>query len=482
MLTYSECAGLNVHELFIKIRKAYGDRPAFIWRSGDQIIRVSYEEFVGDVFEAAYHLDKKDFSGKRVIISGRNRYEEILYMYAAAVIGAVAVMTNFDMQLKAFQEELHRLEPVAIICDDEDRELLLDFEQMPDIQHISLMNQVWTAIPDDLSVINDRGFLDKTIDLEAPALMLMSSGSSGHSKWVVLPQRVFRPRDKTPSGCEQIILPLYHVAAICFINDNLCHGGCTYLSDIQSGIRDMGYFHPQIVIGVPSYLRLMMKKASAGILDLSCFEMVGSVGAPQDPEAARFFEHRGISSPSFYGMTETMGFVTYEDTEFAKPGSVGKIGDWNEVRISDYGEILIRGDHIMSGYYGDEVENALTEDGWLKTGDLGYIDEDGYLFLTGRIGNVIILSNGENINPEIIEHEISKCKAVEEIVISGENDFLVAHIICRQPGDSEIKAEVKKYIARYNKEAALPWRIQKIYFQEIPFERNELGKIKRNQF
>ena len=95
---------------------------------------------------------------------------------------------------------------------------------------------------------------------------------------------------------------------------------------------------------------------------------------------------------------------------------------------------------------------------------------------------MIILSNGENINPEIIEHEISKCKAVEEIVISGENDFLVAHIICRQPGDSEIKAEVKKYIARYNKEAALPWRIQKIYFQEIPFERNELGKIKRNQF
>ena len=109
-------------------------------------------------------------------------------------------------------------------------------------------------------------------------------------------------------------------------------------------------------------------------------------------------------SVRLYGATETSGAVVYSVPGQCRAGSVGKVGPWNEVRLSDKGEILVRGNNLMLGYLDDpKATREALADGWYHTGDIGYIDEDGFLFITGRIKNVIVLSNGENVSPEAIE-------------------------------------------------------------------------------
>ena len=481
MMTYSECSGLSVYELLLKMRERYNTQTAFSWRCGDQRFDISYKEFVADVLKMAYGLDQYGCCGKRVIISGRNRYEEIVCLYAAAVMGAAAAIINFDMNLIQLREEIRRLAPAMVICEEEDYELIQGHLQT-DTFYLPLPTTEVEQREEGGWLFENRKQYRPQVspNLEAPALLLMTSGSTGKSKWAVLPQRVFWPHGKTPAGRQLLVLPLYHVAAICFISDNLCQGGCLCLSDLKNGILDAGWFRPQLVIAVPAYLVLMMKKAAAGELNLSYFEMIGSVGAPQNMETARYFADRGISSPSFYGATETMGFVTYDDGQFNKKGSVGKVGEWNQVRISENGEILIKGSFVMSGYLDDpEEEKEAMVDGWYRTGDLGFIDEDGFLFLTGRMKNIIILSNGENVNPELIETVILSCDGVEEVMVRGEKDILAAYIRCREPGDLKMEADVSDFIEKYNKEVAWPQRIRKICFRDVPFQRNELGKLKR---
>lgn len=143
----------------------------------------------------------------------------------------------------------------------------------------------------------------------------------------------------------------------------------------------------------------------------------------------------GIKVLQGYGLTETAPVVAAENFKYAKKGSIGfpmpgvevKVFDKNEMGI---GELAVKGPNVMKGYYNDEEANKATfRDGWLLTGDLAYIDKDGYIFITGRKKNVIVLKNGKNIYPEELENLVNKIPLVKESMVFGmpkDDDMLVS--------------------------------------------------------
>ena len=167
-----------------------------------------------------------------------------------------------------------------------------------------------------------------------------------------------------------------------------------------------------------------------------------------------------------------------------KTGSVGKIMPNCEAKTVDE-ELWIKGSSVMQGYYKMPQETADTlEDGWLKTGDLGYVDEDGFIFLTGRKKNLIITPNGENVSPEEIENKIGDNRLVQEILVRDSEGVIEAEIYpdyeyAEKKGITDILAELQKIVDEYNSNAPLYKRVFKLKLREVEFEKNTTKKIKR---
>ena len=210
-------------------------------------------------------------------------------------------------------------------------------------------------------------------------------------------------------------------------------------------------------------------------------------GAHLDPFYIDEFAKYGVDILEGYGMSECSPVITTNTPDNHKPGSIGKPLDNVEIKIEN-DEILVRGTSVMKGYFEmpAETETAFT-DGWLHTGDKGYIDEDGYLFINGRVKNLIIMSNGENISPEEIENKIALNPLVAEVIISGNNTGLTAHIYpdmdyakARSITPLNISNVLQDFIDEYNKAQPSYRHITNLIVRTEPFIRSTTGKIKRN--
>jgi len=209
-------------------------------------------------------------------------------------------------------------------------------------------------------------------------------------------------------------------------------------------------------------------------------------GAKLDEEVARDFQTLGFEVLEGYGMTETSPMITFTRPGRIRVGSPGEVFPGMEVKFVD-GEILTRGPNLMKGYYNKEAETKeAVVDGWLHTGDLGHLDEDGFLFVTGRKKELIVLSNGKNITPAEVENKIMAVDDVtEEVGVYMENDQLYAIIY---PNEIKIKnkgiADINEYyrwevIAKYNEKAPSYRRIAQFTIIDEPLPRTRLSKLKR---
>lgn len=206
------------------------------------------------------------------------------------------------------------------------------------------------------------------------------------------------------------------------------------------------------------------------------------VGARSEADMIRKLTYFGILTGCDYGLTECSPTVTTDQSFVKRAGSVGKMLPYMTAKLVD-GELYVKGDHVMKGYYKnpEATKAILSEDGWLCTGDLADIDEDGYVFIRGRAGAVAILSNGENIDTEELELQlVQSCDAIEEIVVLADkknnNDTLGALIYARPGCDRET---VEQQLLAVNKKLPVQQRIIRFRLLDKPFERNEMLKIKR---
>ncbi len=257
----------------------------------------------------------------------------------------------------------------------------------------------------------------------------------------------------------------------------------------------------RILYRIPTMRRAIHRKSGKVIKERfgGNLKFFGIGGAPLDPVVEQFLIEAGFPYAIGYGLTETSPLIAGCAPSWTRLASTGKVLDTVELRIADArpdtgeGEIQVKGPNVMLGYFKDEQRTAesFTEDGWFRTGDLGLLDDDGFLFIKGREKNVILGANGENIYPEHIESVINNYDFVEESLVLPSAEGLAAQVKLdlealaghMKVSTEEAAAHAKEYldslVKRANKELNVYSRIQKIGLRLEPFIRTPTKKIKR---
>ncbi|MBR3753783.1 MAG: AMP-binding protein, partial [Clostridia bacterium] len=214
--------------------------------------------------------------------------------------------------------------------------------------------------------------------------------------------------------------------------------------------------------------------------------MIVCGGANLDPKYEIGMREFGIDVYNGYGMTECSPAITCNRPDKYKPGSVGVPLDCCEIKIHNpdeegVGEIYVKGTNVMVGYYNDPEATAATFDGeWLKTGDHGRIDEEGFLFMVGRKKNLICLSNGKNVSPEELEDKISAfMDYVQEVLVYDENEQIIAEVFLNEADYPDARERIQKDMKEFNKTVASFKRINKTIVRDDEFPKTTTLKIVR---
>ena len=276
-----------------------------------------------------------------------------------------------------------------------------------------------------------------------------------------------------PGSVDLSVLPIHH--AFCLTVDwiKAFEQGVTVAINDSIGhlVKNIKKFEPHVILMVPLMIETIYKKMK-------------SVN-PLIPKFIDEYKKYGVDIWMGYGSTETSPVVSFNGERGIKWDSLGRPIDNTEVKIID-GEICVRGDIVMKGYYNmPEETNKVLKDGWFYTGDLGYLDEDGYLYMSGRKKNLIILANGENISPEEIEGAFSTVPIIGEIVVVGQGTNLRALIYPDPEKAGKMKAEqiqkeIDKVIRDYNKKQPSYRRLAGYELRDEPFPKTSTRKIKRD--
>lgn len=363
-------------------------------------------------------------------------------------------------------------------------------------------------------------------DLQDTALIMYTSGTTGDSKGVMLSfenlktnyDGFSKAKIYTPDQRILVMLPLHHILPLVGTLIGAFHCGCTIIfspslspSDILQTLQQHGV---TMIIGVPRFYSLITDNIRAkiaaspvarGLYALAkCvgsqrfssiifksvqrkfgghMQFLVSGGAPLDPAVAECLETLGFCVLEGYGMTEAAPMITFPRPAHYKLGACGQALEACEVRIND-GEIITRGPNVMQGYYNRPDETAaVIKDGWLYTGDLGKLDDEGFLYVTGRKKEIIVLPNGKNINPNELEEKlIHIIPELEEAAVFMDGHALHALLRLREdagPVSNAPDVAHDELLSRYNEQATPYKRIQRftIVSEELP--RTRMGKIKR---
>ncbi len=334
------------------------------------------------------------------------------------------------------------------------------------------------------------------------ATIMFTSGTTGKSKGVMLSHKNLAENAtcldmKIEAGTVIMsVLPIHH--AYCLSMDilkGLSIGCVICINDSLMRIaKNIKLFEPNMILMVPLMIETLAKKLeSASLLPAPVvkatvfgkqFHTICSGGAYLNPAYIDTFKKYGITILQGYGMTECSPVISTNLPWNSKIGSVGKLLPNCEAKTVDE-ELWVKGTSVMQGYYHMLEETGETlSDGWLKTGDLGYVDEDGFVFLTGRKKNLIITPNGENVSPEEIENKLSEKRIIQEVLVRESDGVIEAEIYpdyeyAAKKKVKDMRNTLQEIIDEYNMNAPLYKRVVKLKIRETEFEKNTTKKIKR---
>ena len=328
-------------------------------------------------------------------------------------------------------------------------------------------------------------------DGDITVMLLFTSGTTGESKAVEISCANMESSIKSDEGVFDepginrimMVLPMFHIAGIrsvltmLYRYKTLCIGrGVKYL------FRDMPVLLPDHIALVPLILESLIKIIKRTPREELRKNYIGSRlkricvgGATIDPDECRYLQREGFTVDNAYALSETTGVGTWCQWDERQPDTSGKLSEELQCRIVD-GELQFKGSPVMKGYYKDpEATKSALEDGWLHTGDLGFCDENGYLYITGRKKNLIVMPNGEKLNPEEIERHFAGYRAIAECLVRfGDHEKALCLEVYAKDQDA-----VRKYVDQYNENTPLAYNIRKIVYHDKPLKRTANGKLIR---
>ena len=464
----------------LKIIRGYKDVPAFVVMDGEDSKTISYEQFYETICRCAYNLECTlgDIRGKHIGIYANSGYEYVMILAALLFERAIAVPLNTHESRDAISYEIDNSDMHAIVVD----------ENL--MQNIDILGRKTVKI----SELNTKE--GKLADLQDysedewdnPVAIVYTSGTTGMQKGVVVSagnlfgeiREIFDssfPFEKYVGARVYTNLPYYHIGGITEWLLQMGKGFTVYLSTNPGNVlSDLEHHMIDVAVVIPATLKLWKKAVKSGHMErLGNTKLIITGGAAADFTTVKSFLEQNIPYGQFYGMTEYTGIISSGFDCISHLESVGRPNPSVKVTIVD-GEICLSGPGLMLGYYKNKEEtDKVIEGDLLHTGDLGYIDEDGYMYITGRKKNLIILSNGENVSPEELENHLYKCEDIIECKVYEENDRICALIYAA----AEKEDVVSDYIADLNTRLPIFKRIYKKTIQNEALEKTGSGKIKR---
>ena len=343
-----------------------------------------------------------------------------------------------------------------------------------------------------------------SVDPEAPAAIFFTGGTTGAPKGAVLSQRalmrgafnaVFKPGKVIGVHRYMGLLPLSHVFGLiagtlgCFYTGNLLYT----CEDMKASIGELPKIKPTILVVVPGICDILaglVKMYGEGFLGGE-LRMIISGAANVPPRLVDTFSKMGVEFCFGYGLTEGANLTSANADALTHPTSIGKVYPEQETRLVD-GELQIKGDNIFSGYYKDpeRTREAFTEDGWFRTGDLCHFDKEGFLYITGRIKNLILLPNGENVSPEELEEPFYADPCVKDVLVKEDTvngrPVIAIEIYPLMPAFQgkpweEVEEYMNDLVSRKNALQPSTHRISKVVVRKEDFKRTGAMKVSRNQ-
>lgn len=507
----------TIYDLVCSAGDSHGDHVFLRYEDNDVIYEVTYRQFVADCMAvAAWAQEKSRELGHpvRVGLLGGSGHHYLAVMLGVMASGSVIIPMDVQMDADTFCDCVSRSDEDVLFYDWDFRTLAEEAgSRCPALEEcISLQHGRHVACSDNILKNYAGRPVENLAKPEECAMILFTSGTTGRGKGVMLSHgnlidNVFCTMDTEHPENEIYlnVLPMHHV--FCINGDVLIvirYGSTLCLN------RDMTKLAAHILLFEPTVMRMvpMMAKGLYNRIAImsrqqpgkSLFQIkeevlgkrlhkVVSGGGYLAPELAANYSRLGISIAQGYGMSECSPKISSPDWNRPdKVASVGKLVEGCQVRIVDE-EIQVKSPSVMMGYYKepDKTAEAITEDGWLCTGDIGYLDEEGFLYLTGRKKNLIILSNGENVAPEQLENLFEDERLIEDILVFGEDDAICAEVYpnfkyAEAANISDIEGTVQEIIKKHNQKLPSYKRIMQCRIREVPFAKTSSKKIIRNQY
>ena len=441
---------------------------------------ITYKKFLEDINSFGTKLYDLGFKGKRIAIVGRNRYEWVVTHLSNLLGGIVSVPLDKELQVDELESCLVRSKADVVVFDDKYIDNIEEIKRRGNTQiqeYICMTKKegyknFWDLKKDGEKLLKQgqKEYTKVKIDEDKMAILLFTSGTTSKSKAVMLSQRniaanvyaMLLVEDIQSTDSNLAFLPLHHIFGSTCMIVMLAAGVRTAFPDgLKYVAQNLKEYEVSLFVGVPLLVEAIYKniekeiekkgktklintaKKVSNVL-LKChidvrrklfkqvldalgghLRFVISGGAPLDKRVAQGFNELGIALVQGYGLTETAPVIAAENYKKKRYGSIGIPLENVEVEIANkdengIGELRVKGPNIMLGYYeNEEATKAVLQDGWFYTGDLGYIDKDGYIFLTGRKKDMIVLKNGKKVFPDELEVLINRLDLVSECLVFG---------------------------------------------------------------
>ena len=543
----------NFREL-VKRYEEFEELTAFKYKEKGEIKEISYKKFVEDIKKAAEKVIASD--AKRVAVIGNNRYEWVVTYLGVTTAGKVIVPLDKALTNKEIEKLLKRSEVDVVVYDEKYEEAIDEaIAEGCNIKHKICMDNIekdgvlkyedMLKAGEEIIKSGKSQYNNVKLHENEMYVMLFTSGTTNEPKAVMLSQEnicknvsAYQYNFKIyPTDTLLSFLPIHHTfeCSITILYGTYCGATIAFCEGLRYIADNLKEFKVSVFVAVPLVLETMAKKiqkaiassGKAGLIKkmtklshglLKCkidvrkklfkpvlkqfdeyLRVVLYGAAPMDKVTIEWYNDLGIELIQGYGLTESSPVVTAEASDKKRPGSIGIPLKNVQVKINNpdkggVGEIMAKGPNIMLGYYeNEEATKKALENGWLHTGDFGYIDKDGFVFVTGRQSDIIVLRNGKNIYPQELEFLINKLPYVEENMVYARNKSKTDTVLCakivynkdniKEHFGEKTKEEYNKLvwedIKNINKDLPTFKHIKEIILTDEPLEKTTTQKVKR---